>query len=39
METIDDFSVFPKDSIFIKLEELEENFPSSIAKKLLKERV
>ena len=37
METIEDFSFFPNDSIFIKLEELEENFPSSIAKKLLKE--
>jgi A/G-specific adenine glycosylase len=37
VETIENFSIFPKESIFIKLEELEENFPSSIARKLLKE--
>jgi hypothetical protein len=37
VQTTENFSIFPKESLFIKLEELEENFPSSIARKLLKE--
>jgi len=37
VESIEDFTIFPKESLFIKLDELDEFFPSSIAKKLLKE--